>query len=86
MAAGLRSVPVAHKPDSMEICFIPDGDYAAWLDRRGDPAAGATFVDKDGNVLGRHRGFHCYTLGRGGAWGCPAPPVPATALRRTPTR
>ena len=35
LAAGY-GIPVAEKPDSMEICFIPDGDYAAWLDRRGN--------------------------------------------------
>lgn len=66
-------IPVADKPDSMEICFIPDGDYAAWLERRGFSTPEGNFVDKDGKVLGRHRGIHCYTLARAGAWGCRGP-------------
>ncbi|UQT50634.1 tRNA 2-thiouridine(34) synthase MnmA [Flavonifractor plautii] len=44
-------IPVADKPDSMEICFIPDGDYAAWLERRGFSTPEGNFVDKDGKVL-----------------------------------
>ncbi len=57
-------LPVADKPDSMEICFIPDGDYAAWLDRRGETPPPGDFVDEAGRVLGRHRGIHHYTLGQ----------------------
>ena len=60
-AAGLRS---AHRPDSMEICFIPDGGYAAWLDQRGGTPPPGDFIDREGNVLGRHKGFHHYTLGQ----------------------
>lgn len=58
------ALPAAHRPDSMEICFIPDQDYAAWLDRRGGTPGPGDFVDMDGNVLGRHKGFHHYTLGQ----------------------
>ena len=57
-------LPVAHKADSMEICFIPDGDYAAWLERRGPTPPPGDFVDRDGTVLGRHRGIHHYTIGQ----------------------
>ncbi len=57
-------LPVAEKPDSMEICFIPDGDYAAWLDRRGPTPPPGDFVDGAGKVLGTHRGIHHYTLGQ----------------------
>ena len=57
-------IPVAEKPDSMEICFIPDGDYAAWLDRRGGTPPPGDFVDREGNVMGRHKGIHHYTLGQ----------------------
>lgn len=57
-------IPVAHKPDSMEICFVPDDDYAAWLEARGAVAPPGDFIDRDGNVLGRHKGIHCYTLGQ----------------------
>lgn len=58
------ALPVAHKPDSMEICFVPDDDYAAWLEARGAAAPPGDFIDGAGRVLGRHRGIHCYTLGQ----------------------
>ena len=48
---------VAKKPDSMEICFIPDGDYAAWLDGRGETPPPGDFIDKNGKVLVRHGSF-----------------------------
>lgn len=57
-------LPAAHRPDSMEICFIPDNDYAAWLDRRGGTPPPGDFVDLDGKVLGHHKGIHHYTLGQ----------------------
>ena len=57
-------LPSAQKPDSMEICFIPDQDYAAWLDRRGGTPPPGNFVDQDGNVLGVHKGYHHYTVGQ----------------------
>ena len=62
----------AHRPDSMEICFVPDDDYAAWLEKRGDVPPPGNFVDKEGNVLGRHKGFHHYTLGQRRGLGVPA--------------
>ena len=65
-------IPVAEKPDSMEICFIPDGDYAAWLDRRGATPPPGDFVDKSGRVLGRHKGIHHYTIGQRRGLGIPA--------------
>lgn len=58
------TLPVAHKPDSMEICFIPNGDYAAFLDATGRAPGPGNFVDPDGNILGQHRGIHHYTLGQ----------------------
>ena len=57
-------LPVADKPDSMEICFIPDNDYAAWLERQGEVPPPGAFVDREGNVLGRHKGIHHYTIGQ----------------------
>ena len=57
-------IPVANKPDSMEICFVPNDDYAAWLEQRGATAPPGDFIDKDGRVMGRHKGIHCYTLGQ----------------------
>ena len=65
-------LPVARKRDSMEICFIPDNDYAAWLDRRGATPPPGDFVDEHGQVLGRHRGIHHYTLGQRRGLGIPA--------------
>ena len=60
-AAGLAS---ASEPDSQDICFIPDGDYGAWLEARGMGLAPGDFVDASGRVLGRHRGLHRYTVGQ----------------------
>lgn len=57
-------IPVADKPDSMEICFIPHGDYAAWLEHRGETPPPGLFVTRDGKVLGPHKGIHHYTLGQ----------------------
>lgn len=66
-------IPVAHKPDSMEICFIPDGDYAAWLDQRGPTPPPGDFIDREGRVLGRHLGIHHYTVGQGRGLGISGP-------------
>ena len=55
---------VAHKPDSMEICFVPDGDYAAFIASRTAVPSEGNFVDENGNVLGRHLGIHHYTIGQ----------------------
>ena len=60
--AGLR---VATKPDSQEICFIPDNDYVGFLDRyRGRPDLSGDFVDPSGKVLGQHSGFDQFTIGQ----------------------
>ncbi len=66
-------LPVAHKRDSMEVCFIPDNDYAAWLERRGSAAPPGDFLSPDGTVLGRHGGIHRYTLGQGRGLGVSGP-------------
>ena len=58
-------LPVAHKPDSQEICFIPDHDYASFIEEyTGRELPHGNFVDLDGNVLGRHRGITHYTVGQ----------------------
>ena len=55
----------AHKPDSQDICFVPNGDYASIIElQTGKKAAFGNFVDKEGNVLGRHRGVIHYTIGQ----------------------
>ena len=58
-------IQVANKPDSMEICFVPDQDYAGYIQRETgyEPVPG-NFVDLDGNVLGRHHGIIHYTVGQ----------------------
>ncbi|MDO5142709.1 MAG: tRNA 2-thiouridine(34) synthase MnmA [Eubacteriales bacterium] len=55
---------VSDEPDSMDICFIPDGDVPGWLARHGAACPPGDFVDRAGNVLGRHKGLHCYTVGQ----------------------
>ena len=65
-------LPAADKPDSMEICFIPHGDYAAWLEQQGQVPPPGDFVDRTGRVLGRHKGIHHYTLGQRRGLGIPA--------------
>ena len=56
---------VAHKPDSQEICFIPDHDYASFIrEYTGREMPQGNFVDLQGNVLGRHRGISHYTVGQ----------------------
>lgn len=69
-----RGIQVAQKPDSHDICFIPDGDTRGWLDERIDRVPGQ-IVDESGSVLGEHDGALGYTVGqrRGLAIGRPAP-------------
>jgi tRNA-specific 2-thiouridylase len=63
------SLPVAEKNDSQEICFVPNGDYAAfmtaYLSEQGlEAASEGEIVDSTGRVLGRHGGTHHYTVGQ----------------------
>lgn len=59
--AGLSA---AKRKDSQDVCFIPDGDYAAYLRERGETLLPGDFVDGNGTVLGRHEGLACYTRGQ----------------------
>ncbi len=55
----------ADKPDSQDICFVPDGDYVAAIKRfSGKEYAPGDFVDAEGNVLGKHKGIVGYTIGQ----------------------
>jgi tRNA-specific 2-thiouridylase len=55
----------AKKPDSQDICFVPDGDYGSFMERRaGKPYPGGDIIDKWGKILGRHRGLVRYTIGQ----------------------
>lgn len=62
--ASALGLTVADAPDSMEICFIPDDDYAAFIRSRGGVMPDGDIVDTDGNVLGRHKGLYNYTVGQ----------------------
>ncbi|SFA84257.1 tRNA-specific 2-thiouridylase [Acetitomaculum ruminis DSM 5522] len=58
-------IPVANKPDSQEICFVSDDDYAGYIEREtGEKFKEGDFVDEEGNVIGRHKGIIHYTIGQ----------------------
>lgn len=63
--ANKKNLKTAHKKESQDICFVPDGDYAAFIRRyRGVSFPEGNFVDKEGNILGRHKGIIHYTVGQ----------------------
>ncbi len=72
--AAERGLTVAQKPDSHDICFIPDGDTRGWLAEKIDLAEGA-IVDRSGERIGTHRGALAFTVGqrKGLDIGYPAP-------------
>jgi tRNA-specific 2-thiouridylase len=81
-------LPVAEKGDSQEVCFIPNDDYIAFLERRGDMTAGmGNIVHMDGKIIGRHNGIHRYTIGQrkglGIAWSEPLYVVAIDAQQNT---
>lgn len=56
---------VADKPDSQDICFVPDGDYASYIEQTaGITMNPGNFVDASGNILGTHKGIVHYTVGQ----------------------
>jgi len=58
------NIPVAKKPDSMEICFIPDNDYVSFIESRFEAPPDGNFTDEYGGILGKHKGIHHYTVGQ----------------------
>lgn len=64
------NLPVAEKPDSMELCFVPNGNYVQFIDsysrERGTPLndSEGEIVNEDGEVIGRHNGVHNFTIGQ----------------------
>jgi len=58
------SLPTAHKADSQEICFIPDNDYASYIEARRGACPKGHFVDEMGRILGDHKGILHYTVGQ----------------------
>lgn len=55
---------VANKPDSQEICFVPDGDYARFIEETAGKSPVGNFVDESGNIVGQHKGIIHYTVGQ----------------------
>jgi tRNA-uridine 2-sulfurtransferase len=78
---------LADKPDSQEICFVPGGDYKAFLDaymeEQGErlPDLSGELVTEDGEVLGRHEGIHNFTIGQRKGLGAATGAMPGGALR-----
>ncbi|MDR2349096.1 MAG: tRNA 2-thiouridine(34) synthase MnmA [Deltaproteobacteria bacterium] len=79
--AGLEN---AGKPESQDICFVPDGDYGAFLEgfARSLPPPG-DIVDVRGKILGKHKGLHRYTIGQRKGLGLPGP-APSYVVRIDP--
>jgi tRNA-uridine 2-sulfurtransferase len=69
-AARRASLPVADKPESMELCFVPNGNYVRFIEaysrESGSPLSngGGEIVNEDGAVIGRHNGVHQFTIGQ----------------------
>jgi tRNA-specific 2-thiouridylase len=61
--AAERGLSLANKPDSYDICFIPEGDTQDWLNDKLGSTPGE-IIDRTGNVLGQHPGSHGYTVGQ----------------------
>jgi tRNA-uridine 2-sulfurtransferase len=60
-----HGLPVADKAESMEICFVPDGDYAAFVERQaGSADRSGPIVDEAGTTVGHHDGVHRFTVGQ----------------------
>jgi tRNA-specific 2-thiouridylase len=59
---------LAKKSESYEICFVPDNDYRGFLKRKvdglEDSVAGGNFINKEGKILGKHKGYPFYTIGQ----------------------
>ena len=60
------ALATADKPESQEICFVPDGDYASFVERRSDPARlrPGSIIDNSGRLLAGHTGVHRFTVGQ----------------------
>jgi tRNA-specific 2-thiouridylase len=68
LAADFGYIELSQKAESYEICFVPDNDYRGFLKRRlpelASKVSGGLYVDKDGNILGKHEGYPFYTIGQ----------------------
>ena len=72
--AGELGLRVADKPDSQDICFVPDGHYEKFIEKyTGKTAPAGNFVTQDGEIIGRHKGIIHYTVGQRRGLGIAAP-------------
>ena len=72
--AEAHKLPVARKPDSHEICFVPDGDYASFVERRApETATPGRITDTEGHTIGHHAGIHRFTIGQRKGLGVSSP-------------
>jgi tRNA-specific 2-thiouridylase len=79
-AAGLQNF---RKKDSQDICFVPDGDYAAFIEHEtGKKYPEGDFVNEDGEIMGRHSGLIHYTIGQRKGLGISALPEPYYVKRK----
>ena len=88
--ASTAALPTAHRSESQDICFIPDGDYAAFIERYTKKAfPTGDFIDRDGRVLGTHNGALRYTIGQrkglGIALGHPSYVISKSMIKNTVT-
>ncbi len=84
-AAADRALPMAGKPDSQDICFVPDGRHAALVARlRPEAGVPGDIVDRAGRVLGRHRGIAGFTVGQRRGLGIGGAREPLYVLRTEP--
>ena len=79
-----KGLPTAEKAESMEICFVPDGNYAGFVERQSDAASrSGPIVDAAGRVVGEHGGVHRFTVGQRKGLGLTTP-EPRYVLRVIP--
>jgi tRNA-specific 2-thiouridylase len=82
--AAEHGLPVADKAESMEICFVPDGDYASFVERQAGAAdRSGPMVDESGATVGQHEGIHRFTVGQRRGLGLTSP-RPLYVLRVLP--
>ncbi len=84
-----HNIPVAHKKDSQEVCFIPDNDYISFVEREKNPdSTKGDFISSTGEKLGTHQGLYKYTIGQRkglGAFGKPMYVLSINAQNNTVT-
>ena len=78
------SLPVADKPESQEICFVPSGDYRDLVDERSTSEPGGEIVTTSGHVVGRHDGISRFTVGQRRGLGVAASGAPKHVIRIEP--